>query len=154
MRMAIALLLAFHILAAVFWVGGMAFAYMILRPATGPLDPPARLALWRRVFAKFLPWVGIAVVALLISGYGMISMVFGGFAGLPLYVNLMQGIGIVMMALYLHILFAPWKRFRAAVDGGVFPEAAKNLNQIRILVGINLILGVITILAGTTGRYW
>lgn len=154
MRMAIALLLALHILAAVFWVGGMAFAYMILRPATGPLEPPVRLALWRRVFAKFLPWVGVAIVALLISGYGMISMVFHGFAGLPLYINLMQGIGIVMMALYLHILFAPWKRFRVAVDGGAFPEAAKNLNQIRILVGINLILGVVTLLAGATGRYW
>jgi uncharacterized membrane protein len=132
----------------------MAFAYMILRPATGPLEPPVRLALWRRVFATFLPWVGIAIVLLLISGYGMISTVFGGFRNLPMYINVMQGIGIVMMLIYLHIFFAPWKRFRRAVDGGVLPEAARNLNQIRILVGINLILGVITILAGATGRYW
>ena len=33
----LALLLAAHVVAAVFWVGGMAFAYMILRPAAGPL---------------------------------------------------------------------------------------------------------------------
>jgi uncharacterized membrane protein len=148
------LLVSLHILSAVFWVGGMAFAYTILRPATGPLEPSARLALWRRVFATFLPWVGIAIVLLLISGYGMISTVFGGFRNLPMYVNIMQGIGIVMMLIYLHIFFAPWKRFRRAVDGGALPEAARNLNQIRILVGINLILGVVTILAGATGRYW
>lgn len=152
--MTIPLLIAFHILAALFWVGGMAFAYTILRPATGPLEPPARLTLWRRVFARFLPWVGVAIVALLVSGYCMVFAMFGGFRGLPMYVNAMQGIGIVMVLLYLHIMFAPWRRFRAAVDGGLFPDAAKNLNQIRILVGINLILGVITVLIGSTGKYW
>jgi uncharacterized membrane protein len=150
----IPLLIGLHLLAALFWVGGMAFAYTILRPATGPLEPPARLGLWRRVFARFLPWVGIAILVLLASGYGMVFAAFGGFRGLPMYVNAMQGIGIVMMLLYLHIMFAPWKRFRAAVDGGAFPEAAKNLNQIRILVGINLILGIITVLIGATGKYW
>ena len=31
-------LLALHVLAAMFWVGGMAFAYTILRPAAGPLE--------------------------------------------------------------------------------------------------------------------
>ena len=50
--------------------------------------------------------------------------------------------------------FAPWKRFREAVDRNAFPEAAKRLNQIRIIVGINLMLGVITIVVGGTGRYW
>jgi uncharacterized membrane protein len=147
-------LLAIHLIAAVFWVGGMAFAYTILRPATGPLDPAQRLPLWRRVFARFLPWVGVSIVALLLSGFVMIMQMFGGMAGLPLYVNLMMGIGIIMMLLYLHLVFAPWKRFRTAVDAGTFPEAGKALNQIRMLVGINLILGVITLIAGGTGRYW
>ena len=59
----IMLLLAIHLLAAVFWVGGMSFAYMVLRPAAGGLDPVLRLPLWRRVFARFLPWVGVSVVA-------------------------------------------------------------------------------------------
>jgi len=149
-----ALLIALHILSAVFWVGGMAFAYTVLRSAAGALEPPVRLGLWRRVFAKFLPWVGVAIVLLLISGYGMIVTVFGGFRDLPMYVNVMQGVGLVMMLVYLHLVFAPWKRFRSAVDGGIWPEAAKHLNQIRVLVGVNLILGVVTILAGATGRYW
>jgi uncharacterized membrane protein len=150
----LSVLLAIHTLAAVFWVGGMAFAYMILRPAAGELDPPMRLPLWRRVFARFLPWVGVSIVALLVTGFVMIFQMFGGMAKLPMYVNLMMGIGIIMMLLYLHLFFAPWKRFRTAVDRSAFPDAAKALNQIRMLVGINLTLGVITIIIGGTGRYW
>jgi uncharacterized membrane protein len=76
----IVLLLAIHLLAAVFWVGGMAFAYWVLRPAAGALEPPARLPLWRRVFASFLPWVAVSIVALLASGFAMVSVMFDGFA--------------------------------------------------------------------------
>jgi uncharacterized membrane protein len=150
----LALLLALHLLAAVFWVGGMAFAYWVLRPAAGPLDPPARLPLWRRVFDIFLPWVGLSIALLLASGYGMLAMYFGGFAGAPLYVNLMQGLGIIMMLLFFHLVAAPWRRFRAAVDNGTLSEAARHLNQIRIIVAVNLLLGVVTVVVGGTGRYW
>jgi uncharacterized membrane protein len=147
-------LLALHLLAAMFWVGGMAFAYWVLRPAAGPLDPPVRLPLWRRVFATFLPWVGGAIVVLLGSGYAMLAKYFGGFAATPLYINVMQGLGWLMVLLYLHLFFAPWKRFRAALDAGALPDAARNLNQIRMIVAINLTLGVLTLIAGGTGRYW
>lgn len=148
------ILLAIHILAAVFWVGGMAFAYMILRPAAGPLEPPQRLGLWRRVFASFLPWVGVSVVALLVSGFWLMFDLFGGFAGAALYINLMMTVGIIMMLLYLHLVFAPWRRFKAAVDAGTWPDAARYLNQIRIIVATNLALGIVTLVIGGTGRYW
>jgi uncharacterized membrane protein len=150
----IATSIALHILAAVFWVGGMAFAYIVLRPATGPLDPPVRLALWRRVFERFLPWVGLGIVVLLVSGYGMIFLVFGGFGGVPAYVNVMQGLGIIMVLLYLHLYFAPWPRFRGAVDHGALTQAAAQLNQIRIIVAVNLVIGIVTVIVGASGRYW
>src|SRR5580704_14753841 len=104
----VALLLAIHLLAAVYWVGGMAFAYTVLRPAAGALDPPVRLPLWRRVFGGFLPWVGVSIVVLLLSGYGMVFYEFGGFPHVGLYVDLMQGLGILMMLLFVHLCFAPW----------------------------------------------
>lgn len=147
-------LLALHILAAVFWVGGMAFAYVVLRPAAGPLDPVSRLALWRRVFGRFLPLVGLCILALLVSGYGLIFVQFGGFGGVGASVHLMQASGILMMILFLHLSFAPWPRLRAAVDAGALPDAAKNLDRIRMLVAANLLLGIVTVLAGATGRYW
>jgi uncharacterized membrane protein len=74
--------------------------------------------------------------------------------GAGVYVFVMAGIGIVMMLLYLHLLFAPWRRFREAVDRGAWPEAGKALGQIRMIVAINLILGVITLIVGGTGRLW
>jgi uncharacterized membrane protein len=150
----VALLLALHLLAAVFWVGGMAFAYTILRPAAAALEPPVRLALWHRMFASFLPWVGLSIAVLLASGFGLIFLLFGRPIDASVYVLVMTGTGLLMMLLYLHLLFAPWRRFRDAIARGALPEAAKHLGQIRILVGINLVLGVITVLVGGTGRYW
>jgi uncharacterized membrane protein len=146
--------LILHILGAVVWVGGMFFALVVLRPSTEPLDAPVRLGLWMRVFDRFFAWVFAAIVVLLLSGFVMIFSLFGGFAGVPLYVNLMMLIGIVMMLLFLHLHFAPWKRFRAAMAAGDNAVAAAQLNQIRIIVTINLILGFITVAIGSSGRYW
>src|ERR1700722_18500431 len=117
----IMLLFVIHLLAAVFWVGGIAFAHMVLRPAAGVLDPAARLPLWRRVFARFLPWVGVSIVALLVSGFAMLFLMFGSDAEAPAYVHVMAATGIIMMLLYGHLFFAPWRRFRAAVDRGTLP---------------------------------
>jgi len=146
--------LILHILSAVIWVGGMFFALVVLRPATGPLDAAARLGLWLRVFDRFFAWVLAAIVVLLLSGFAMIFSLFGGFVGLRLYVDLMMLIGIVMMMLFLHLYFAPWKRFRAAMTAGDSAAAAAQLSQIRIIVTINLILGLVTVAIGSSGRYW
>jgi uncharacterized membrane protein len=147
-------LVALHALAAVIWVGGMFFAYMALRPAAGPLEPPSRLALWRRVFGRFFPWVWASIVLLLGSGYAMVFMRFGGFAGAPLHVNVMQATGILMMLLFMHLYFAPWRRFSRAVDAGTWTEAAASLNQIRVIVAVNLVLGLVTVIVGAGGRFW
>jgi uncharacterized membrane protein len=145
---------AVHILAALTWVGGMLFAHAVLRPATLPLEPAIRLALWRRVLARFFPLVWVAIGALLLSGYAMIFEGFGGFRGAGLHIHLMQGIGLLMMLLFLHLFFAPWRRFQRAVDAADFAAAGRQLGQIRLIVTINLVLGLITIIIGSTGRYW
>jgi uncharacterized membrane protein len=142
--------LILHEWSVIVWVGGMFFALIVLRPASGPLDPPARLALWRRVFASFFPWVFAAVVLLLVSGF---TLFLGGYAVGP-HVHAMMGIGILMMLIFLHLYFAPWKRFRVALDAGDNAAAATQLNQIRILVTINLILGLLTAAIGASGRFW
>ena len=149
-----ATLVSLHILAAIVWIGGMFFAILVLRPAAGPLEPPERLALWRRVFARFFPWVWLAVALLLATGYWMIFAGFDGFAHLPLHIHLMHGIGLLMALIYLHLWFAPYKRFKAALDAGDPPAAAASLNQIRWIVTTNLALGLITAVIGASGRYW
>jgi uncharacterized membrane protein len=147
-------LVMLHALAAVVWVGGMFFALMALRPATAPLEPGARLELWSRVLARFFAWVIAAILVLLASGYGMIFGVYGGFRGIGMPINIMQGIGIVMILLFCHLYFAPWRRFRAALARQDYPLAAIQLNQIRLIVTINLVLGIITVAVGSSGRYW
>jgi uncharacterized membrane protein len=149
-----ATLVGLHVIAAVIWVGGMFFAYMVLRPSAGPLDPPLRLAFWQRVFSRFFPWVWASILVLLASGYAMLFLRFGGFQTAPLHVNVMQLTGIVMMLLFFHLFFAPWRRFSRAVDSKAFAEAAMELNQIRRIVAINLALGLITVIAGASGRFW
>jgi uncharacterized membrane protein len=91
---------------------------------------------------------------LLVSGYSMMFLHFGGFAGAGLHIHLMQGTGILMMLLFLHLFFVPWRRFRHAVEREAFPEAAKELDQIRRIVAINLMLGLLTVIAGASGRFW
>ena len=148
------ILVLLHALAAIVWVGGMFFAYQVLRPSAGPLDPPIRLALWRRVFGRFFPWVWACVAVLLATGIVMIVVGFGGFGAVGLYVNAMMVIGIVMMLLFGHLYFAPWRRFQRALDAGDLPAAGRNLDQIRRVVAINLVLGLVTAAVGASGRYW
>ena len=145
----IALLLLVHILSAVIWVGGMFFAHQMVRPSVGPLDPPVRLALWRRIFARFFPWVWAAIALLLASGLAMQGLGVNG-----LHVEIMEGLAIIMMLAFGHLYFAPWQRFRRAVDGSDFPTAAAQLNQIRRIVEFNLALGLVVVVVGATGRYW
>ena len=146
--------LVIHALAATVWVGGMFFALLVLRPATAPLEPGPRLQLWSRVLERFFLWVMAAIALLLASGYGMIFGVYSGFRGVGTHIHIMQGVGIIMMLLFFHLYFAPWRRFRAAVERQDYPEAAGQLNQIRLIVLINLVLGLITIAVGSSGRYW
>jgi uncharacterized membrane protein len=146
--------LILHALSAVVWVGGMFFALVLLRPASGPLDPAPRLELWGRVLGRFFPWVWAAIVLLLASGYAMVFGVYAGFAGIGLHIHLMQGIGIIMMLLFFHLYFAPWRRFRQALAAADYPAAAAQLNQIRLIVTINLVLGLVTVAVGSSGRYW
>jgi len=146
--------LAFHMLSAVIWVGGMFAAYVCLRPAAGPLEPPQRLRLWRDFFAKFLPFVWASVLLLLASGYFMLITSFGGFAHAPLYINVMQGLGLIMVALFAWLFHGPWLAFKRAVDAQEWPKAAASLNLIRQIIMINLPLGLIVVVIGGTGRYW
>jgi uncharacterized membrane protein len=145
---------ALHALAAVVWVGGMFFAYVLLRPSVGELAAGDRLRLWERVLGRFFPWVIGCIAVLLLTGYHMLFAGFGGFAGAGLHVHVMQLTGWLMFLLFFHLYFAPWRRLQKAVDAGDWSEGARNLGQIRRIVGINLVLGLITVAIGSSGRHW
>ncbi|MEN8205936.1 MAG: CopD family protein [Pseudomonadota bacterium] len=150
--MGIALLL--HVLAAVVWVGGMFFAYVALRPvAVSQFEPPQRLALWAAVFGKFFPWVFVAIGTLLVTGFWIVLSFYGGFAKVGLHVHLMLWAGLLMMLIFLHVFFAPFKRLKLAVAAEDWPAGAEKLAQVRLLIEINLALGMCVVAVASGGRY-
>jgi len=146
--------ISLHILSAVLWVGGMFFAYQVLRPvAAQQFEPPQRLKLWTQVFRRFFPWVWVSVILLPISGYWLAFRLYGGMNAVGLHIHIMQGLGWLMILLFMHLYFSPFRRLKEAVITEQWPEAGKRLNQIRQIVGINLLLGILVITIAAGGRY-
>lgn len=148
-------ILALHALAAVIWVGGMFFAYQVLRPSVPAIEPPPeRLKLWHRVFARFFSWVWISIIVLPVTGYWQVFVDFGGFANSGIYIHWMHGTGWLMILIYLYLYFKPYKAYREAVTAENWEDARTNLEKIRKIVATNLVLGLITVVIGTSGRLW
>lgn len=143
-----------HAIAAVVWVGGMVFAHQVLRPAMGFLEPPQRLTLWAAVFRRFFIAVWVAIAVLLATGYHMVFAEYEGFDQAGLYIHLMHGNGLLMTALFVFLFFVPYPRYRAFVAAGDWRDAAAQLNLIRRIVGVNMVLGIINIAVGSSGRLW
>ena len=152
MRLVYTTLLFIHLVGVVVWVGGMFVMHFAVRPAAaGLLPPPQRLPLLATVLGRFFFWVSIAIAAILASGIGLI-LGGGGFGNAHVSVHVMFVIGLVMMAIYLHIRLAPFQRLQRAVAAADWPTAARNLDTIRRLVLTNLVLGVATTAVATIGR--
>lgn len=150
----IPLALGLHTTAAVIWVGGMFFAHMALRPALAENDPKTRLELWRRVFPRFFAWVWLSILALLVTGYGVIIWGYGGFVGLAPHINIMQGTGLLMILLYVFMFFVPYRDFKNAMRYGDLAVAGLAQSRIRQIISINLPLGIFTAAIGATGGFW
>ncbi|MES2536795.1 MAG: DUF4149 domain-containing protein [Pseudomonadota bacterium] len=139
-----------HMLGFTVWVGGMFFAYMTLRPvAASRLEPQPRVNLWAGVFEKFFSWVWASIALILGSGMYMMALI----GKPPLYVTAMFVLGIVMMLIFAHVFFAPYKRMKRAVAAREWVAGGAALGQIRKLIGINLVLGLVTLAIGAMGRF-
>jgi uncharacterized membrane protein len=140
-----------HLLGVVVWIGGMFFAHMALRPAAQALAPPQRLPLLADALARFLAWVAVAIVGILGSGVVLIYLL-GGMKGVGSAVHTMTGIGVVMMLVYARIVAGPFRRLRAAAATGEWERAGAAMGQVRKLVAVNLVLGLVTITIAVLGR--
>lgn len=144
--LAFALPYTLHVLAAVVWVGGMFFAWMVLRPAAvAALEGPARLRLWSEVFPRFFRWIWAAIVILAISGVGMLHLHFNSLETAPHYVQWMIGGAIVMFALFMRVQSLMLPQLREAVQAEDWPTGASVLARIRRVVGANLLLGLLVV---------
>ena len=138
-----------HLLAILVWMGGMVFVHFFLRPALAQLEPPARLRLMREVLGRFFQAVLVLSLLTLASGVWMLGRVAkqvvqsGGSFQMPVYWTVMAVLGTLMVAIFLHIRFALFKRLSRAVDGADWPAGSAALGQIRQWVVVNLALGTV-----------
>ena len=133
-----------HLAAAIFWIGGMAFIMLALRPPVhAQLEPGVRLLLMAAVLGRFFVVVWISIVALLATGMPMLTAT--GMKAAPVGVHLMLGAGLLMMAIFGHIYFVPFRRLKRAVAAAHWPEGARHIAQIVLLAKHNLGLGWIAI---------
>jgi uncharacterized membrane protein len=145
-------LLCLHLLAAALWVGGMAVMHFAVRPAAvQTLEPPLRLPFMAAALGRFFAWVSAAVIVLLASGLAMILLA-GGFAAAHWSVHAMFALGLLMMAVYGHIRFAIHPRLQRAVAAREWPQAAAQLNAIRVRVALNLALGTAVFVLAVVAR--
>jgi len=141
-----------HVLAVMLWVGGMFFAYMVLRPtATEVLQPPERLKLWNSVFKRFFNWVWLLVYLLLVTGFYMVYL-FGGLLHVPTYIHLMLALGMAMLVVFVFLFFRLYVRFNLNVSRQEWKQAGETLVGIRKLVALNLVLGILTFAVAILGR--
>jgi uncharacterized membrane protein len=131
-----------HLLFAVLWVGGMFFAFVVLRPSLTAIDPPQRMLLQTRVHKRFFTVIWYAMPLVLISGFEMLWM-RGGMAYVTWPVHAMLGLGLLMAAVFLAIIFGPYRKFRRTTDR---VRMAASMTTMRNLIGVNLALGLITII--------
>jgi uncharacterized membrane protein len=146
--------LALHVLGAIIWIGGLFFALLVLWPSARPLEGSIRLPLWNRVLGRLRLWGWISSAVLVVSGFAMLFVGFGGFAMVPIYVRAMMALGITTIAAYAYLSVAPWRRFRRAVAIGDWTLAERRSLQMRLLVAITLALGLVTAVVGASGRYY
>jgi uncharacterized membrane protein len=141
-----------HVLSIIVWIGGMVFAHFFLRPAVAQLEVPARLRLMHDVLGRFFQVVLGASLLTLASGVWMLGRVAkqavqsGGNFQMPLAWAVMAVLGVAMVAVFLHIRFALFKRLGRAVAASDWAAGGAALAQIRTWVSVNLALGALVLL--------
>ena len=143
-----------HLVAGIVWLGGMTFMLYALRPAAAAMvDAQMRARLVLQVWQRFFLWVAVAVIALFTTGTNLYTTAFRaakaatGQGSVPLGWNLMLVIGLVMMAIFGHIYFAGFRKFKRAVAAEQWPDAARAAALIQTLVTVNFVLGWLAIAA-------
>ncbi len=132
--------LALHLLGMAIWMGGSTYALFVLRPSLALLDTTQRNSVQLQTLKRFFLLVWYAMPVMLVSGWAMEAVPMGGFGNPDWHIQAMQGLAVVMAAVYLFTFFGPYRRARRAMR----PQPA-TFDRIRSLVTLNLFLGAIVV---------
>ncbi|KXV74783.1 hypothetical protein AD953_10210 [Acetobacter malorum] len=139
-------ILALHLISIMFWIGGTAYAAIIMRQSLSLLDPTQRNSVQLQSLGRFFRVLMHVIPTALITGWLMI-LHEGGFAHAPWTTNLMQLIGVIMAVLYVRVLTGSFQKARRALR----PQPAL-FDSIRNQILVIMALGLIAVLAASLGH--
>ncbi len=153
----LAVVYAFHLVAAVVWVGGLAvLAAVVLPGARRVLDTPTLGAFLYELERRFTPWANLSLVALIATGmvqmsadenYGGLLRFDNTWAWAMLFKHLAV-IGMALIASYAALVLEPERRRLQTLAAAGHPddEAGYSLEQRRArLASLNLGCGLLTL---------
>lgn len=148
-----AVLVFFHVLGAVIWVGGMIAIRVAVHPSLQSIEDPKiklgkTLEIVGRLFNLVIPFIILIIITATLMAVGL------GFKGTDLYwlVHVKEVIWTVMTINFIY-MFIRRKKAQKLFDAGDLPGAKALVAPLpNLLLPINIILGVGAIFAGITLR--
>lgn len=140
------LVLALHLISIIMWIGGGAYAAVVLRPSLSLLDQTQRNSVHLQTMARFFKGLTHAIPTTLITGW-LLVLHEGGFANAPWTTNVMQLLGLIMAALFVRMYMVTYQKLRRAIR----PQAS-GFDSVRKQVLVIVALGIITVLAASLGH--
>ena len=141
------LVLAVHLLGMALWVGGSAYALLVLRPSLNLLDQTQRASVNLQTLKRFFRLVWCVMPLVLLTGLAMEAFRAGGFAHADWHVQTMQGLAILMAITFLWAFYGPFQRARRAIR----PQP-RTFESIRSLVGASLAIGTAIVVVASLGH--
>ncbi|MFT8419782.1 MAG: hypothetical protein ABF636_13285 [Acetobacter sp.] len=140
------LVLALHLISIIMWVGGGAYAAIVLRPSLSLLDQTQRNSVHLQTMARFFKGLTHAIPTALITGW-LLVLHEGGFANAPWTTNAMQLLGLIMAVLFVRMYMGTYQKLRRAIR----PQAA-GFDSVRKQVLIIVALGILAVLSACLGH--
>ncbi|ANA14046.1 hypothetical protein [Acetobacter oryzifermentans] len=140
------LVLTLHLVSIILWIGGGAYAVIILRPSLRLLDATQRNSVHLQTLARFFKVLTHVIPTALITGW-LLIIHEGGFANAPWTTNLMQLLGVIMAVLFVMMYTGPYQKARRSIR----PQPSV-FDSIRSRVLLIVALGVLAVLSACLGH--
>jgi len=145
-----------HLLATVFWVGGMLYFHFILHPSLHLLDPPQVGKLMHFQMKRFAMMAWLSIIVLMVTGVMMTpSGWFFNFSSLISTALALKHIFFLIMLLigiFISLVYGP-KMDRLEPKPGEHPSAEffRTQHVVNLLTRTNLVLGILVLICIAIG---
>lgn len=134
-----------HILAAVVWIGGMAFNLLVVRPSMSSVEPLQRIKLAVAILKRFILLVWASIGLLVVTGVLMAlpKFSFTTTYGITLLFKLAIVGVMISIVIFIRYFLLPKLEFLIAQSSS---DVSKTIGRIVTLVKVNLVFGIFVLL--------